>query len=274
MTRKAPNTGAKEASIAITGLSKSYRRGNSITPVLNGLNLTVPRGKCVFLAGPSGSGKSTLLSILGCILSPDEGSVRVLGQDIAKFTSQQSASFRLSQIGFVFQRYHLIRGLTALENATVPGTLQNAPLAKAQERALELLDALGLGDKAHSLPNNLSTGQCQRIALARALANDPQLILADEPTAALDGANGQLVVQMLRRLAHDYGKTVIVVTHDSRVFELADEIHWLDEGVIQRSETPSQNASPITGANSTVAGIGVAGWSPVTQGGASTPTGL
>lgn len=241
--------------IAVQGLCKSYRRGGTTTPVLQDLALDVPRGKCVFLAGPSGSGKSTLLSILGCILSPDEGRVDVLGRDISQLSIKQRARLRLTQIGFVFQRYHLIRGLSALSNTIVPQTLLNIPADKARRKAVALLDTLGLGDKVHSLPNNLSTGQCQRVALARALINDPQLILADEPTAALDAENGQLVMQLLRRLATDQGKTIVVVTHDSRVFHYADVIHWLENGRIVKTDQPQLQEDSLAPGNPAAAAI-------------------
>lgn len=240
-----------EANIAIrvAGLSKAYRRGSTVTPVLQDLKLDVPRGKCVFLAGPSGSGKSTLLSILGCILSPDVGSVEVLGRNIGRLTRSERAQLRLNEIGFVFQRYHLIRGLTAISNTIVPQTLLDVPADEAKRKAAELLRMLGLGDRINSLPNNLSTGQCQRVALARALINDPQLILADEPTAALDATNGQLVMQLLRKLATECGKTVLVVTHDSRVFKYADTIHRLEGGKIIRSEQPGPEPAAVAPAN-------------------------
>jgi putative ABC transport system ATP-binding protein len=250
--------------IHVDGLCKAYRRGGTTTPVLQDLSLEVARGECAFLAGPSGSGKSTLLSILGCILSPDQGKVRIFEHQIAQQSAKQRAALRLKEIGFVFQRYHLIRGLSALANTIVPQTLMDVPAGQARLRANQLLETLGLGERIHSLPNNLSAGQCQRVALARALINDPRLILADEPTAALDAENGQLVMQLLRGLATEHGKTVVVVTHDSRVFHYADTIHWIDEGRIVRREQPQPPTPSL--ARASPGAVAVAwpscGWTP------------
>ena len=146
-------------------LHKAYRRGSTWTPVLEGIELSVRRGECVFLAGPSGCGKTTLLSIIGCILSPDSGTVRVLGEDLVSLDADQRTKMRLHGIGFVFQRFNLIRGLTAWENVAVPLILQQCGRRQARERAMALLECVGLADKAKSQPNMLSTGQCQRIAL-------------------------------------------------------------------------------------------------------------
>jgi len=238
-----PQSNKTTPTIELCGLQKSYRRGSTTTPVLQGVDLTASPGECAFLAGPSGSGKTTLLSILGCILSGDEGSVRILGEDLDRLGPKQLARLRLEQIGFVFQRFHLIRGLTAVENAYVPLTLLGVPQREAHGKAMQLLEAFGVADKATVHPANLSTGQCQRIALARALANDPQLILADEPTASLDAENGQSVMQLLRSLASDQQKTVVVVTHDTRIFDYADRIHWLENGQIVRSQS-SHDSTP------------------------------
>jgi putative ABC transport system ATP-binding protein len=225
------------AAIELRGLTKSYRRGSTTTPVLQGIDLTVRPGECAFLAGPSGSGKTTLLSIVGCILSDDGGAIRVLGEDIQRLARSERAALRLERIGFVFQRFYLIRGLSAVDNVCVPLNLIDMPKRQAYERAMYLLDAFGLADKAKSHPANLSTGQCQRIALARALANDPDLILADEPTASLDAENGQIVMRLLRQLASAHNKTVVVVTHDSRIFSFADRLHLLESGRIVRSQS-------------------------------------
>ncbi len=223
--------------IDLRGLLMSYRRGSTTTPVLQGVDLTVQPGECAFLAGPSGSGKTTLLSIVGCILSHDGGTVRVLGEDIQRLNRSERAALRLERIGFVFQRFYLIRGLSAVDNVCVPLTLIGVPKRQAYERAIHLLEAFGLAEKADSHPANLSTGQCQRIALARALANDPDLILADEPTASLDAENGQVVMRLLRQLASEHRKTVVVVTHDTRIFNFADRVHWLESGRIVKSQT-------------------------------------
>ncbi len=218
--------------IYLRSVSKAYCRGAAATSVLDEVDLTVRRGECAFLAGPSGSGKTTLLSILGCILAADRGRVELFGQDIASLGPQERTLLRRDRIGFVFQRFHLIRGLTALENVCVPLTLRGVAAPAARSRARELLHAVGLGSRLDSDPRSMSAGQCQRVAIARALANDPPLVLADEPTASLDAKNGQEVMRLLRRLVTEEGKTAIVVTHDSRIFSFADQIHWLENGRI------------------------------------------
>lgn len=222
--------------IQVAGLSKSYGRGGQTTPVLQGVDLEVQRGECVFLAGPSGSGKTTLLSILGCILTPDAGTIRMLGCDIQTISNRQRTLMRRDRIGFVFQKFHLIRGLTALDNVCVPLQLRGERPARARERGRHLLAAVGLADKIHALPKNLSTGQSQRVALARALAADPEIILADEPTASLDAASGQEAMALLRRLTTEEGKTAIVVTHDPRIFSFADRICHMENGRLVHHE--------------------------------------
>jgi putative ABC transport system ATP-binding protein len=227
-----------QCAISADGVSKAYRCGTVVTPVLHDVDLEVQRGECVYLAGPSGSGKTTLLSILGCILSADRGRVRILGQDVVGLDQTARAAMRLERLGFVFQRFHLIRGLTVLENACVPLTLRGTPPRSARGRAMAVLAAVGLADKAGAQPRSLSAGQSQRVALARALVGDPELILADEPTASLDAHNGQQVMELLRRLTTDEGRTVIVVTHDQRIFHLADRIFWLEDGrVVETSQS-------------------------------------
>lgn len=223
-------TTAESLVVEAEGLCKSYGRGATMTPVLSGVDLMVRRGECVFLAGPSGSGKTTLLSILGCILSPDGGTIRVLGEDLRSLDAKGHIAMRRDRIGFVFQRFHLIRGLSASHNVCVPLTLRRVAQRAARSRASDLLEAVGLADKAHLHLRNLSAGQCQRVALARALVGDPQLVLADEPTASLDAANGQEVMALMRRLTTEKGRTAIVVTHDQRIFHFADRICWLENG--------------------------------------------
>lgn len=212
---------------------KSYARGGTVTHVLNGVNLSVRRGECVFLVGPSGSGKSTLLSILGCILTPDHGRLCILGRDIGHVDDRVRTLLRRDVLGFVFQRFQLIRGLSVLDNVLVPLRLQGKPLPEATRRALELLNAVGLAAWAQATPRSLSAGQCQRVAFARALANNPLIILADEPTASLDATTGDEVMQVLRKLTRQYKKTAIVVTHDPRIFKYADRIMHLENGTLQ-----------------------------------------
>jgi putative ABC transport system ATP-binding protein len=193
----------------------------------------------MLLGGPSGSGKSTLLSILGCLLAPDEGTVRILGRDITGLDAQMRTMLRRHDIGFVFQGFHLLQGLTALDNVCVPMILQGIDEATSRARARQLLAQVGLADQCTAVPSRLSMGQCQRVALARALAGDPELILADEPTASLDARTGFAVVELLKRLANQHGKTVIVVTHDARIFPMADRVCFLEDGRLVEGLTHS-----------------------------------
>ncbi|MEA1950841.1 MAG: ABC transporter ATP-binding protein [Planctomycetota bacterium] len=235
------------AAVVVESLEKSYGSGASRTPVLKGVDLVVRRGECVYLAGPSGSGKTTLLSIIGCILSADRGRVRILDEEVFSLTAKERTALRLNRLGFVFQRFHLIRGLTTLDNVCVPLTLQGIGATVARRRAMSLLDAVGLADKADAHPRNLSAGQCQRVALARAMVADPELILADEPTASLDAANGQDVMELFRRLTTEEGKTVVLVTHDQRIFRFADRVFWLENGCVVENDNEAQSETPGAG---------------------------
>lgn len=216
--------------IEASGIHKAYRSGSVSTTVLHGVDLTVHRGECVFLAGPSGSGKTTLLSILGCILSADRGDLQILGHDVTRLNAKKQARFRRENIGFVFQRFHLFEGLRAWENVRVAFDLLGYPKRTSQAESMRLLDLVGLSDRAQHRSSQLSMGQRQRVALARALAGDPELILADEPTASLDAETGLSAMSTLSELAKTLGKTVVVVTHDSRIFPMADRILNLVDG--------------------------------------------
>ena len=212
------------------GVHKSFLRGKQRSHVLQGVDLEIRQGECVFLVGPSGSGKSTLLAILGCILSPDAGDVQLLGQNIEHLNNEERTLLRRDKIGFVFQRFHLVRGLTALENVSVPLLLRGEGERRSRERGRELLAEVGLEEHSHSDPRRMSSGQCQRVAIARALAADPEIVFADEPTASLDEASGQQAMELLARLARERGKTAIVVTHDLRIYKFADRILQMQEG--------------------------------------------
>ena len=218
-----------ELAIEAKGVTKSYGLGAARTQVLFGVDFELRKGEVTYLAGPSGSGKSTLLSILGCILSPDEGRLSLLGMNAAGWSETRKTQFRRTNVGFIFQRFQLFRGLRAWENIKVKLDLLGIPAAQAREIAMRLLDSLGLGDRAEHHINQLSVGQLQRIAVARALAGDPELILADEPTASLDVESGQATVRMLEQLA-ELGKAVLVVTHDERILQRARRIVRMEDG--------------------------------------------
>jgi len=250
--RRASERGAETAvsaapPVVVEGLCKQYARGGIATPVLRGVDLRVERGECVFLTGPSGSGKSTLLAILGCILTPDAGVVRILGENLGLLDAHRRTLLRRQRIGFVFQRFQLLRGLTALHNVAVPLQLCGVPPATALVRAMRLLEQVGLRERAHAFPSQLSAGQCQRVALARALAVEPELILADEPTANLDEHHGLEAMRLLRELAAARGRTLVVVTHDVRILPFADRVFRLEHGRLQPWEARLVDAGGTTG---------------------------
>ncbi len=224
--------------VRAAGLSKAYRNGAVVAPVLQGIDLEITRGECLFLVGPSGSGKTTLLSILGCVLSPDSGVLEILGEDVTGYSSTEQARFRREKVGFVFQRFHLFDALTAIENVRVAFELMGIAAAEATRQSRELLALVGLADKEESRVTRLSMGQRQRVALARALAGNPELILADEPTASLDADAGLNAMQVLKDLCHSLNKTVVVVTHDSRILPIADRILRLADGRIISDQPP------------------------------------
>jgi putative ABC transport system ATP-binding protein len=221
-----------QAAIAVRDLKKTYEEGAAGTLALSGVDLDVHAGEVLMLMGPSGSGKTTLLSIMGCILTATSGSVRVAGREVVGLREKELPALRLQHIGFVFQGFNLFPTLTAGENVELMLDLKGASSAAAKRRAQELLDQVGLADKYKSFPADLSGGQKQRVAIARALAGDPGIILADEPTAALDSQTGRTVMEMMSDLAHKRGRAVVIVTHDSRVLSFADRIVKIEDGAV------------------------------------------
>ncbi|MDV6034649.1 MAG: ABC transporter ATP-binding protein [Phycisphaera sp. RhM] len=211
-------------------IAKSYVIGGQSRPVLDGIDFHVDPGECVFLAGPSGSGKTTLLSILGLLLTSDSGQLLLKDRRVDGLTEVERTLVRRQRIGFVFQRFQLINGLTAEDNVSIPLTMDGMPLREARERAAELLCRMGLEDHRNALPTSMSPGQCQRVALARAVIGQPELILADEPTAALDGKSGRAVMELLNELTKEYASSTVVVTHDPRIYEYADRICEMENG--------------------------------------------
>lgn len=206
-----------------------YGEGQAAVHALAGVDLAVDAGEMLALMGPSGSGKTTLLMVLGGLLRPSTGGVRVDGQALGPMTERQRARLRLNRMGFVFQGYNLFPALNALENVRLALALKGRPLDEAEG----LLRQVGLGARLGGFPAQLSGGEKQRVAIARALAGGPGLVLADEPTAALDGTHGQAVVQLLRGIAHDQGRAVVVVTHDPRVSRFADRVVTIEDGRIR-----------------------------------------
>ena len=221
-----------KAAIAVRELTKNYAEGAAGTLALRGVDLDAHAGEVLMLVGPSGSGKTTLLSIMGCILTATSGSVQVAGREVMGLNEKELPAIRLQHIGFVFQGFNLFPTLSAGENVELMLDLKGMSAAAAKKRAQELMDQVGLAEKYDAFPSDLSGGQKQRIAIARALAGDPGIILADEPTAALDSHTGRTVMEMMSDLAHKRGRSVVIVTHDSRVLNFADRIVKIEDGAI------------------------------------------
>jgi putative ABC transport system ATP-binding protein len=219
--------------VELRGVTKTYGTGATAYQALRGVDLVARPGEFVMLSGPSGSGKTTLLSIIGCVLSPTSGVVRLFDQDVSKTKESALPALRLAYVGFVFQGNNLLAASTAAENVALPLELRGCSPREARRQANELLVRVGLGHRSEQKPRDLSGGERQRVAIARALAGGPPLILADEPTAALDAANGRNVTELLRTLAKEHGHTVLVVTHDNRIFDLADRIVHIEDGLIR-----------------------------------------
>jgi len=227
-----------QSAISVRQLTKTYEEGATGTLALRGIDLDVSAGELLMLMGPSGSGKTTLLSIMGCILTATSGSVRVAGREVVGLREKELPAIRLEHVGFVFQGFNLFPTLTAGENVELMLDLKGISGAKAKKRAQELLEQVGLGRKYDSFPADMSGGQKQRVAIARALAGDPAIILADEPTAALDSHTGRNVMEMMSEFAHQRGRAVVIVTHDSRVLSFADRIVSIEDGMIATSGQP------------------------------------
>lgn len=223
--------------VACQGVKKSFGEGEARVEVLRGVDFGATLGEMTFLVGPSGCGKTTLISVIAGLLDPSEGQLRVLGHENGEMQGSARVLFRRRNLGFVFQQYNLLPSLNAAENAAVPLIADGVRRSVAVKRAAELLDRLGMGDKAGAMPKVLSGGQQQRVALARALVHEPRLIICDEPTAALDHKTGESVMQLLATAAVAPDRAVIVVTHDNRVFHHAHTIAHMDDGVVTRIET-------------------------------------
>jgi putative ABC transport system ATP-binding protein len=226
-----------ESTIVVRDVDKWFGSGQRRISILHGVSMEVARGETVFLVGPSGSGKTTLLSLLGCLLTPDRGSVRVLGQEVAEARPEQLEAFRRDHFGFVFQTFNLFPTLSALDNVRLALSMRGVPRKAAKAQAAELLGQVGLGHRSRLRPTQLSTGECQRVAIARALANEPAILLADEPTASLDAESGQAVMRLLMRMTDEQGVTLVIVTHDNRIFPFADRILRLEDGYLTQEGT-------------------------------------
>ena len=231
--------------IELHGVSKTVMSGDQPLTILHPLDLSIPSGQFVSVVGPSGSGKSTLLGLIAGLDSPSTGRIIVDGTDITKLDEDQLAKLRSRSIGFIFQFFHLIPSLSALENILVP--LEIAGVAKPGDKARDLLGHVGLNERGHHYPSQLSGGEQQRVAIARALANSPPILLADEPTGNLDSKNGELIVDLLREINASKGMTVVMVTHDRELVEQSEVVLSMRDGraEIIQGATNFQTSRPI-----------------------------
>ena len=225
-------------------LTKTYAHGDAAMRALDSVTLDVRSGELTLLVGPSGSGKTTLLSILGCILRPTSGTLRIMGQDVTSMKERDLPAVRRERIGFIFQAFNLFPTLTAAQNVALALDLKGITGREARSRASSLLEQVGIGDKLDAHPTDLSGGQKQRVAIARALAGDPPVILADEPTAALDSHSGRAVMDVLQTLAHERGRAVVIVTHDSRMLGFAGRTVRMEDGRIVSDQLSAESQIP------------------------------
>ena len=231
---------AMKMAVACRTLTKEFGDGDQKVLALRGVDVDVPPGQMTLLVGQSGCGKTTLISIFAGLLDTTSGSLQVLGEDLVKMSDRRKVVFRRRNIGFVFQQYNLLPSLTAAENAAVPLLINGVARREAVERAKDLLDQVGMADRVNGLPAQLSGGQQQRVAIARALIHEPKLLVCDEPTAALDAQSGKTVMELIKRVAVKEDRTVIVVTHDNRVFGFGDRIVFMNDGRIEKVETAAE----------------------------------
>jgi putative ABC transport system ATP-binding protein len=229
------------AIIEATDVVKFLGHGAGRVAALRGISLSLTGGELVLLMGPSGSGKTTLLSVLGCMLTPSKGTVRILGDATTGAPPEKLTDLRRRHVGFIFQTYHLFPTLTAVENVRLALEMSGERPWNAHDKAKAALATVGLAHKINAFPSHLSSGEQQRVAIARAIVRNASAILADEPTAALDSANGHAIMSLLAQIAKDRSRTVLVVTHDPRVLPFADRIVHIEDGRIVEKETRSED---------------------------------
>ena len=227
------------AILKLTDICKDYQQGKEPVRVLKNINLTVEKGEYLAIMGPSGSGKTTLMNLIGCLDVPTSGEYQLDGRDLKDLTDDELAEVRNKHIGFVFQHFHLLPKMDAIENVALPLLYGDVPLAERRERAMEALKAVGLEDRMTFLPNQLSGGQCQRIAIARAMVGKPDLLLADEPTGALDTKSGAQIMEIFRKLS-DEGMTIIMITHEPAIAACADKTYHILDGELRTGEETNQ----------------------------------
>ncbi|MBQ3257690.1 MAG: ABC transporter ATP-binding protein [Oscillospiraceae bacterium] len=215
--------------LQLTNICKDYMQGKQPVRVLKNIDLTVERGEYLAIMGPSGSGKTTLMNLIGCLDVPTSGTYILDGKDLKDMTDDDLAEIRNRHIGFVFQSFHLLPKLTALDNVALPLLYANVPLQERRTRAAEALQSVGLGERMNFLPNQLSGGQCQRVAIARAMVTKPDLLLADEPTGALDSKSGNQIMDIFRSLSEE-GMTIIMITHEQSIADCANKTYRILDG--------------------------------------------
>jgi len=225
---------ARDIAVHCRGVVKTYGHGDTAVTALRGIDLDVYVGGLMMLVGPSGCGKTTLISVVAGILDRDTGTCDVFGEDFTRMSGRKRTRWRGQRVGFVFQALNLLPTLTAAENVAIPLLIAGVPRRKALAKARDVLDRVGLADRAGSGPLDLSGGQQQRVAIARSLVHDPQLIVCDEPTSSLDHETGHQVMEILREVAATPGRALIIVTHDNRIFSFADRIARMDDGHIEK----------------------------------------
>lgn len=228
--------------VGVQRLNKSFGEGENKVHVLHDIDLTLPSGSMNYIVGPSGCGKTTLISIMAGILTAESGETQLFGTPIHTLKSSEKARFRRNNIGFIFQQFNLVPTITVTENVAVPLLIQGVRHEVALEKAAFMLEQVGLGDKIKAFARDLSGGQQQRVAIARALINNPRLVVCDEPTSALDGRTGVQIMELLKTVASDANRCVVVVTHDNRIYKYADQLVEMEDGRIKRIE---QNTAKV-----------------------------
>ena len=227
--------------LELKDICKDYQQGREPVRVLKNINLTVEKGDYLAIMGPSGSGKTTLMNIIGCLDVPTSGRYTLEGRDLKDLSDDDLAEVRNKHIGFVFQSFHLLPKMEAVDNVALPLLYADVPLKERRARAEEALKAVGLGERIHFLPNQLSGGQCQRVAIARAVVGNPQLLLADEPTGALDTKAGHQIMEIFRRLSGE-GMTIIMITHEPSIAACADKTYRILDGELKTQEEQDEKA--------------------------------
>ena len=224
--------------VAMTDICKDYYQGKEPVRVLKNVNLTVEQGEYLAIMGPSGSGKTTLMNLIGCLDTPTSGEYLLDGNNLKDLSDNALADIRNKHIGFVFQSFHLLPKMDALDNVALPLLYAGVPLKERRARAEEALKAVGPAERIHFLPNQLSGGQCQRVAIARAMVGNPDLLLADEPTGALDSKSGEQIMDIFRKLSRD-GMTIIMITHEQAIADCADKCYYILDGELYKEPVTS-----------------------------------